>query len=157
MTIRPLTLDDLPQLPNLFAYNDPAAALAENARDMQAGVLDIIGLFTSEGLMGELHIKYRSDDPREAQPGSRAYLFAYRIHERLQGRGCGKRLLQWTLDDLARRGYTQVTIGVEDDNPRARHIYAAHGFNRVIARKAETYQGDGYEYDLLLRIQKELR
>lgn len=52
---------------------------------------------------------------------------------------------------LTDQGYTEFTIGVEDENERAIHIYHSFGFCKVIARKEEEYQGDHYEYNLYLK------
>lgn len=46
--------------------------------------------------------------------------------------------------------YCEFTVGVEDDNFRAMHMYRALGFNEFVLRKQEEYQGDWYEYDLYL-------
>ena len=86
-----------------------------------------------------------------AQKDKRAYLFAYRIHKDFQGKGFGKTLLENTLKELENQGYYEFTVGVEDDNIRARYIYEKYGFNTVISRQKESYQGDSYEYDLLLK------
>ena len=39
---------------------------------------------------------------------------------------------------------------IEDENLRALHMYQALGFNELILRKQEEYQGDVYEYNLYL-------
>ena len=52
---------------------------------------------------------------------------------------------------LAENGYSEFTVGVEDDNTRARYMYEKNGFTEPIARIKECYQGDSYEYDLLLK------
>ena len=150
--IRTLRTEELPSLTRLFDYNDADAMIRDNRRRMEAGQLDIYALFEDGVLTGELHVIYENDDPAKATiPAVRAYLCAFRVHESAQGRGLGQMLLCFVLDELHDRGYREYTIGVEDDNPLARHIYEKFGFTEVIARCAETYQGDSYEYDLLLR------
>lgn len=150
-TVRPLKILELPLLVQLFEYNNIAEMIAENAHDIENELIDIYALFDSEQLLGELHVKYESEDTQEAQRGKRAYLFAFRIHKKYQGLGLGKRLLQSVLNHLAEKGYSEFTIGVEDDNECAKHIYKNFGFTEIIARKSENYQGDSYEYDLLLK------
>ena len=54
------------------------------------------------------------------------------------------------LSALKEKGYCEFTVGVEDDNFRAMHMYRALGFNEFVLRKQEEYQGDWYEYDLYL-------
>lgn len=63
----------------------------------------------------------------------------------------GKLLMKTVLDTLAAEGYSEFTVGVENDNDRALHIYKSFGFSEIIARKYEEYQGDGYEYNLYLK------
>ncbi len=158
--IRPLRCGELPLLTRLFDYNDTDAMTRENRRRIEAGEIEIFVLFADGVLTGELHVIYENSDSSEATgvqdtiPGVRAYLCAFRVHESAQGQGLGQMLLRVVLDDLRRRGYREFTIGVEDDNLPARHIYEKFGFSEVIARCSETYQGDSYEYDLLLRRDK---
>lgn len=149
-TVRTLTISELPLLTQLFAYNNVDEMISETARDIKNGLTDIFALFQVERLLGELHIKYESEDIDEAQRGRRAYLFAFRIHKDFQNQGLGKYLLQSVLKQLAEQGYSEFTIGVEDDNACAIHIYESFGFTDIIARKSESYQGDSYEYNLLL-------
>ncbi len=47
--------------------------------------------------------------------------------------------------------YLELTVDVKGDNIRARYMYKKQGFIHLIARIKEAYQGDSYEYDLLLR------
>lgn len=150
-TIKILQPNELPILTELCDYNDVVDMIEENTRNIKAGLIDIFVLFHEGRLTGELHVKYESEDEREAVRGRRAYLFAFRVREEMQGRGIGKHLLQSVLDILAQQGYTEFTIGVEDDNEHAIHIYQSAGFCEVVARKAETYQGDSYEYNLYLK------
>lgn len=124
--------------------------IEQNELDMNNGTIDIFVMFDNDRPIGELHAAYESDDERTVKE-KRAYLFAYRIHEDYQGHGYGKQLLQNVIDTLYKKGYTEFTIGVEDDNARAKHIYDSFGFIELFAPKHEEYQGDGYEYGLYLR------
>lgn len=149
--IRTLQISELPLLCGLFDYNDTNDMLIQNTERIQSGEYEIFGLFSGNELIGELHAKYKSDDACEAVPNKRAYLSAFRIRGDMQGGGLGKMLLQNVIAELSKRGYYEFTIGVEDDNDRAKHIYDSFGFTVNIARKYEEYQGDGYEYNLYLK------
>lgn len=92
-----------------------------------------------------------SNDNRFAKKGKRAYLYAFRIHQKYQGKGLGNFLIENVLATLKENGYNEFTVGVEDSNARARYMYKKHGFTEPIARIKESYQGDSYEYDLLLK------
>lgn len=150
-TVRKITVSELPRLTELFDYNDIDGMLAENTSLIQNGSGDIFILLDGERLLGELHVKYESCDRLEAVKGVRAYLYAYRIHKNFQGMGLGNMLMKTVLEKLAAEDYSEFTIGVEDDNDRALHIYKKFGFSEEIARKYEEYQGDGYEYGLYLK------
>ena len=58
--------------------------------------------------------------------------------------------LEKVIEELRDQDYTEFTVGVEDDNDRARHIYEKFGFTKFLSRKSEEYQGNKYEYDLIL-------
>ncbi len=155
--IRVLTAAEIPLLPRLFSYNDVEEMFRTAKIRMDAGKMEIYALFLDGVLQGELRVSFDNSDPNEDTadgvtiPGVRAYLYAFRVHDDVQGQGWGQRLLRHTLDALRKKGYCEFTIGVEDDNHLARHIYEKHGFTEVIARCEESYQGDSYEYDLLLK------
>lgn len=149
--VRKLKTIELPILTELFNYKDIDDMITENTRNIENGIVDIFALFDNDKLIGELHVKYDNEDKSFAEKGKRAYLFAFRVHKDYQGKGLGSYLLETVIDELTNNGYHEFTVGVEDDNIRARYIYIKHGFSQPIARIKETYQGDSYEYDLLLR------
>ena len=151
LILRAMSATELSALTALFDYNDVPAMIAENTRLIESGAFSIYLLFEDDDLIGELHVTWRSDDPSFAVAGQRAYLSAYRILEERQNRGYGQFLLRGVIDAVEARGYREITIGVEDDNFRAKHLYEKFGFTEFVARRSESYQGDSYEYDLLMR------
>ena len=150
MLIRKITPSELPLLTRLFDYNDPDEMIKQVTEDMDCGNTDIFVMFDGDTPLGELHAAYTSTDER-AVKGKRAYLFAFRIHEDHRNRGLGKKLMQSVISELSSQGYTEFTIGAEDDNLTAKHIYESFGFTELLSRKTEEYQGDSYEYGLYLR------
>ncbi len=150
-TIRKLKVTELSILTQLFNYKDIDDMIAENTHNIENGIVDIFALFDNDKLVGELHVKYDNEDKDFAEKEKRAYLFAFRVHKDYQGKGLGSYLLETVIDELNDNGYHELTVGVEDNNPRARYMYKKHGFIQPIALIKETYQGDSYEYDLLLR------
>ncbi len=155
--IEELKIDELEQLTQLFQYNNIEEMIAANAKAIKRNRISIFGLFKQERLIGELHVKYISEDTLEAIKGQRAYLYAFRIHPSEQGKGLGKYLLRGVINKLLSMGYVEFTVGVEEENERAKHLYQTFGFTQVLAHKQESYQGDSYCYDLLIRSQKRLR
>ena len=151
MKIEKLDVRDLHILTELFAYHDVEEMILECTRDMQNGHIDIFVLYEKEMLVGELRVMYKSEDEISAIPGRRAYLFAFRVREGFQNKGYGTYLLKAVLDLLKENGYSEFTVGVEDDNVRAIHMYQNMGFTEFLLRKQEEYQGDAYEYNLYLK------
>ena len=151
MLVRKLKVSEIPKLTELFKYKDVNEMIVENTKEMENGVIDIFGLFDGDKIVGELRAKYISDDNRFAEKDKRTYLYAFRIHQKHQGKGLGNFLLENVLESLTENGYSEFTVDVEDDNSRARYMYEKYGFLESVARIKESYQGDSYEYDLLLK------
>ena len=154
--VKKLNTKELPLLSKLFHYKNLDEMITENKQLIENNEIDIFALFINSKLIGELRVMYSNEDNRFAIQGQRAYLYAFRIDKKHQGKGYGRYLLAYVLNDLKAKGYTEFTVGVEDDNARAIHIYKSFGFNDVIARKTEEYQGDRYEYNLYLKSSEEL-
>lgn len=148
---RKLEVSELPILSKLFQYNDLEEMLVETGKKIAENKMDIYCLFKENILLGELRVSYENEDEDFARRGVRAYLNAFRVDESMQNKGLGKHLMQYVIEDLEQQGYVEFTIGVEDGNARAKHIYEQFGFLEKIGRKEESYQDDSYEYDLLLR------
>ena len=151
MKIEKLEVRDLHILTQLFAYNNVEQMITECSQDIQNGVIDIFVLYERDVLIGELHVMYESNDENYAVRGRRAYMFAFRVREDFQNKGYGTYLLKNVLAILKEKGYREFTVGVEDENFRAIHMYQALGFTELLLRKQEEYQGDVYEYNLYLK------
>ena len=151
ISIRRLSEKETDILTKLFKYNDVNAAMLENKKLISDGIADIFCIFDGTNPFGELRVKYKSDDKRYTVDGTRVYLYAFRINKEYRGQGYGIRLMQSVIDYLELHGYSEFTIGVGDDNKRAKHIYEKLGFDKVIAKETEEYQGDKYSYTLYLK------
>lgn len=104
--------------------------------------MDIFVIEAEGEMVGELTVNYVSDELQsETIPGRRVYLAAYRVEKARQGKGLGQRLLAYVLKEMEARGYTEFTIGVEEDNALAKHIYFKYGFVDPIDH------GEGDEFD----------
>ena len=151
MKIEKLAVNDLHILTQLYEYNNVEQMITECSQDIQNGVIDIFVLYKNDVLIGELHVMYESNDENYAVRGRRAYMFAFRVREDFQNKGYGTYLLKNVLAILKGNGYREFTVGVEDDNFRAFHMYQTLGFDELLLRKQEEYQGDAYEYNLYLK------
>lgn len=155
MNVTTLDVQELHRLTELYNYNDIDEMITKCTDEIQKNIIDIFVLSNDSKLIGELHAKYQSDDDNFAVRGRRAYLFAFRVHKNYQGKGYGKYLIKEVIEILKEKGYSEFTIGIEDDNLIAHHIYHSLGFNELLLRKKEEYQGDFYEYNLYLMKQSD--
>lgn len=151
MKVAKLEEENLRILTELFDYHDVDQMVTQCAHQIRNGISDIFVLYDQGVLLGELHAMYFSEDERYAVPGRRAYLYAFRVREGYQNQGYGTFLMKAVLAALQEAGYSEFTVGVEDDNPRARHMYQSFGFCELLLRQREEYQGDAYEYNLYLK------
>lgn len=154
---RKISKDEFDRLFYLFPDNEKMWLKFRDIRykEFDNREIDIYVVEQNGVFIGELTINYISHDlTSETIPGQRVYLQAFRIDKKYQGMGLGKKLIQFALTDLEQKGYTEFTIGVEEDNERAKHIYFKFGFTEAIDK------GYGDEFDpsdyilYLRRIQK---
>lgn len=100
-------------------------------------VIDYNGIF-----IGEVSVNYISHVLKtETILNTRVYLEAFRVDKNFQGKGLGQKLLDFVMGYLVNLGYREATIGVEDDNMVAKHIYFKYGFTKAIDK------GHGNEFD----------
>ena len=76
--------------------------------------------------------------------GHTAYLSAFRTVEEYQGQGYFSKLFKFMIEDLIKRGYTRVTLGVEPDELKNKAIYTKYGFTNHI-KDCKEYYPDGTE------------
>lgn len=141
---RKITKDEFDGLHDLFPGNEPMWIKYREMRlkEFDHKETDVYVIERNHAFIGELSIQYVSHDlTSEAIPNQRVYLQAFRLDKKYRGFGLGQKLIQFALSDLEQQGYTEFTIGVEDDNERAKHIYFKFGFTQAIDR------GHGDEFD----------
>ena len=111
------------------------------------GELDVYTIYDSNEIIGKLFVNYVNRAlENETIPGKRVYISHFFIKEEYRNKGLGTKLLDYTLKDLKEKGYTEFTVGVQEKNETAKHIYFKKGFNIKI--------NHGFvpnEYDLYLK------
>ena len=109
--------------------------------------VDIYGVTYNDQPVGRIIANYVNQHlDNETIPNVRVCLshFILKKEYRLQGLGTG--LLSFALDDLKAHGYKEFTVGVEDENAIAKHIYFQNGFIEKI-----NHGSIPCEYDLYLK------
>jgi len=144
MKFRKIKIEELDKLKKLFPDNEEMWIKYKNKRlqQFEKQELDVFVIEDGEKFIGEITVNYRSHQlETETIPNRRVYLEAFRVDKKYQGKGLGQKLLNYCTDYLVNRGYTEFTIGVEDDSEIAKHIYFKLGFNDAIDK------GHGDEFD----------
>ena len=154
-TIKKITIDEFDKLYDLFPDKDKNQ-LWEMYREKRLKALSNKELDTyviefNNKFIGEITVNYISHDlDTETIPNRRVYLEAYRVYKNYQGSGLGQNLIKYVLDDLEKTGFYEFTIGVEDDNEKAKHIYFKYGFTEAIDKgKGDIF--DPTDYTLYMR------
>jgi ribosomal protein S18 acetylase RimI-like enzyme len=133
---RKINIDEFDKLHDLFPDNDEEIwKLYKDKRieEFKNHETDTYVIEYNDKFIGEISVNYISHDlETETIPNRRVYLQAYRLDKNYQGFGLGQKLLEYVLNDLENAGYYEFTIGVEEDNYKAKHIYFKHGFIEAI-------------------------
>ncbi len=143
-TFRKIVKAEFDKLHDLFPDSDQMWLKYKNMRlqEFDNQEIDVYIIEFNNDFIGELTINYISHDLKsETIPNQRVYLQAFRLAKKYQGQGLGQQLIQFCLSDLEKRGYSEFTIGVEEDNAVAKHIYFKLGFTEAIDK------GYGDEFD----------
>jgi Ser/Thr protein kinase RdoA (MazF antagonist)/RimJ/RimL family protein N-acetyltransferase len=151
MEYRKINLEELDKLKNLYKYENFEEFKNQIIDEISNGIKDIYVIAENENLIGEVTVTYKSDILNETIPNIRVYLSAFRVHNDYQGQGLGQKLLKYVISELENKGITEFTVGVEDDNENAKHIYEKFDFTEIISRDEEIVRGRTYKYNLLLR------
>jgi len=150
ITMRKITADELDCLENLHEHLDFSSYKNRLCNAILSGVKDVYIINFNETIVGEITVQYGEKSPLETIPGKRVYFSAFRIIPEFRNRKLGQQLLRFVIDDLKSKGYSEFTIGVEDGNENAIHLYSKFGFSKSISRRKEFYEGVPCEYTLLL-------
>jgi ribosomal protein S18 acetylase RimI-like enzyme len=153
MNLHKIMIDELTKLAELFTAFDNDAFITQRREEIESGKADIFALEQDGRMIAEITVYYYDTDGDLdfAERGKRAYLSALRVLPEYQGRGLAQSLTTKVLTELRKLGYSEATIGVEDDNNIAKHIYSKLGFTTFVKRCSETFQVDTFNFNLYLK------
>lgn len=142
MEFRKIKVEEFEKLKKLFPDNEAMWIKHKNKRleQFEKQEIDVFIIEDNKSIIGEITVNYKSHQ-LETIPNRRVYLETFRVDKKYQGQGLGQKLINYCTDYLINIGYTEFTIGVEDDNEIAKHIYFKLGFNEAIDK------GYGDEFD----------
>jgi ribosomal protein S18 acetylase RimI-like enzyme len=86
-------------------------------------------------IIGQAFISLQSLRTELANGMDRAYLYGFRVKPTFRNRGVGTAVMQFVEKDLAKRGFTTLTLNVARDNNDAERLYRRLGY-RIVAEEA---------------------
>lgn len=134
MNFRKIKIEEFDKLKRLFPGDDDLWKKYKKQRleEFKKNQIDVFIIENENEFVGELTINYVNHDLlTETIPNQRVYFEAFRVGKEFQGKGLGQELIDYCINTLANGGYTEFTIGVEEDNERAKHIYFKYGFTEA--------------------------
>lgn len=153
MEFRKIEIEEFEKLKELFPDNEKMWGKYKNKilQQFEKQEIDIFVIEEDKKFIGEITVNYKNKELKtETIPNKRVYLEAFRVDKKHQGQGLGQKLINYCIDYLTNIGYTEFTIGVEDDNEIAKHIYFKLGFINAID-KGYGNEFDSSEYTLYLK------
>ena len=89
-------------------------------------------IYAEDGeFLGEGSLVFENKDPDYTIPGQRIYLSRMVVKPEARDRGIGGILLEHLCEEAKRMGYQEISLGVNLENARARHLYEKHGFAEI--------------------------
>jgi len=153
VTYRKIEVKEFNKLKSMFPGNEELwnKYKKERVNRLKNKEIDIYVIEKKNEFIGEITVNYISHElETETIPNKRVYFEAFRVEKQYQGNGLGQNLLEYTINELKENGYVEFTIGVEEDNQLAKHIYFKYGFTEVID-KGQGDEFDPSEYTLYLK------
>ncbi len=93
----------------------------------------VIFIYTINGeFIGEGALVFDNGDADYTIPRQRIYLSRMIVKKEYRDRGIGRAIIDYLCDYARKLGYSEMALGVDIDNHRARHLYQKKGFTTVI-------------------------
>ena len=152
MKLRKIDINEFDKLKRLFPSNSNWEKYKKQQLErLKKKELNIFVIENDDKFIGEITVNYVSHELKyETITNQRVYFEAFRVDKEFQGNGLGQKLIKYVINDLLKAGYFEFTIGVEERNEIAKHIYFKLGFIEEI-EKGNGNEFDSSEYTLYLK------
>ena len=128
--LRDVTKDDVRPLVKLDVMPEQQCFVASNAISIAQAAYEPLGrplgMYAKGEPVGFLLVFDARRDPDE--PANQLYVWRLMVDHRHQGKGYGRRAMQWVVDEARRLGYAEVGLSHWDADGHAGPFYEKHGF-----------------------------
>lgn len=146
--IEPITAENYEKCSNLWDM-EKQPQTNEWLEEIRSGVRLPFAYVVDGVFLGECALVLAKDDPHYTIPGKRAYLSRLIVKDSCRRQGIGRILTDCVIEEAKRRGFSELSLGVDKDNTAARHLYAVKGFDTVLFEGEDKY---GAFYKLLKKL-----
>lgn len=109
----------------------------------------VYGIESEGRIIGTVQLVFKDENEVYADGRGKAHLHHARVAEEFRGRGIGTVLVEEAEHEARKRGFKDMTIGVDEDNQQAIKLYERLGYREFMREKGE--QGE-----LIIGMKKEL-
>lgn len=113
------------------------------------GSREIYVYIKDEEYIGEIAFFFKHEDPDYYIPGRRIYISRMIVKKEFRNQGIGGVLVDFMCDLARKRGYSEISLGVDAVNKPARHLYTKKGFSKVLFHGTDQH---GEFYKLLKKL-----
>ena len=146
--IEPLELKDYNKCSNI--WNMKAQPLAEKWRKEIADGNRLVSVYKiNSEFIGEGALVLETGDPDYTIQGKRVYVSRMIVKKEYRNCGIGSEILEFLIRKAKEMGFSEMTIGVDNDNENALHLYRKFGFTEVLFDGADEA---GEYFKLMKRI-----
>lgn len=100
--------------------------------EIRAGTRIPYAYAVNDEFLGECALVLQNSDPDYTIQGKRAYLSRLIVKDTCRNKGIGNILVDHVIAQTRKRGFSQISVGVDKDNTIALHLYQTKGFCEVL-------------------------
>ena len=146
LNVRKLCAEEVFKLSHLYDEPSNPSFMEKRKEKIVNRIQDVYVLENEYNIIGEVTIVYQDDHEGFTIKGQRVYMEALRIDKSMHDKGYGQYFIIAVNEKIKNEGYQEITIGVEDDNLNAKHIYNKLGFTEFVSREQMyKYAPKGYD------------
>ncbi|MBI2637711.1 MAG: GNAT family N-acetyltransferase [Candidatus Sungbacteria bacterium] len=97
----------------------------------------VYGIEKDGKVVGTVQLVFRDEKEFYADEKTKAHVHHARVSEELRGKGIGANLMEVAENEARKRGFKEMTLGVDEDNIRAIKLYERLGYKEFMREKGD--------------------
>lgn len=113
------------------------ADVGKDIEKAEKGDRIVYGIESDGKIVGTVQLVFKDEKEFYAEGKVRAHLHHARVVEELRGKGIGAKLMREAENEARKRGFKEITLGVDEDNQQAIKLYERLGYKEFIREKGD--------------------